>query len=47
MKFLESTFFYLENMKIKMFARFTKLIDELENDDFNYYIQSFKFFDDM
>lgn len=44
---MEACLFYLGNMKIQMFARFTKMVEPMENDDFNYYISSFKFFDDM
>lgn len=44
---MESCLFYLGNMKIKMFGRFTKMVDAMENDDFNYYMSSFKFFDDV
>ena len=44
---MEACLFHLDNVKIKMFARFTRMLEELENDDFNYYITSFKFFDDL
>lgn len=44
---MEACLFYLSNTKIRMFSRFTKMIEAMENDDFNYYISSFKFFDDM
>lgn len=46
-QFLESIFFYLNVIKIKLFARFVRLTEPLENDEFNYYITSFKFFDEM
>lgn len=44
---MESCLFFLKNTKIKLFSRFSKLIDPLENDEFNYYISNFKFFDDL
>lgn len=46
-QFLESILFYLNVIKIKLFARFVRLTEPLENDEFNYYVTSFKFFDDV
>lgn len=45
-QFLESCYFYLNCLKIKMFSRFVNLIEPMQNDDCNYYLSSFKFFDE-
>lgn len=46
LKFFESCYFHLDCLKIKLFSRLINLIDSLENDECNFFLSSFKFFDE-
>eukprot|EP01016_Furgasonia_blochmanni_P042634 TRINITY_DN5676_c0_g1_i1.p1 TRINITY_DN5676_c0_g1~~TRINITY_DN5676_c0_g1_i1.p1 ORF type:complete len:676 (-),score=89.56 TRINITY_DN5676_c0_g1_i1:157-2184(-) len=46
LQFMESCSFFRKNLLIKAFCKFSRIFDPLDTDDFNFYINCFKSFDD-